>query len=243
MRLVCLPHAGGAAALYRPWKLKLSGIATVESPELPGRGTRFGAPHATSLTALASDLAVPLAHRIGPLVLYGHSMGALLAYEMARDLMRHGVPVAGLVLAGRGAPHLAGPPQARHLLADADLAAELHRFGGTAAEVMALPELRALALAQVRADFRLVDTYVFQPGAPLPMPAVILGGADDPATSPATLAAWSELIGGPLSVEIWPGGHFFVRDHEARLIDLVRRALATWRAGPAAIPPAPGLGA
>lgn len=237
MRLVCLPHAGGSAALYRPWKLKLSGVATVESPELPGRGTRFGAPFATALTALAADLGSAVANRIGPLVLYGHSMGALLAYEMARDLVRHGVPVAGLVLAGRAAPHLSRPPAARHLLPDAALAAELDRIGGTAAEVMAEPELRAIALAQVRADFRLVDTYVFQPAAPLPVPAVILGGADDPATSPATLHAWSELIAGPLSVEIWSGGHFFVRDHDARLVDLLGRALLAWRSGPVAVPP------
>ncbi|MFS8036987.1 thioesterase II family protein [Xanthobacter sp. AM11] len=236
MRLVCLPHAGGASAAFRPWKAALAGVATVDSPELPGRGARFGAPFAASLSTLAEDLAAPLGQRVGPLVLYGHSMGALLAFEVARALARQGVAVAGLVVSGRAAPQLAPPPMARHLLPDAELAAELERMGGTAAGVLAQPELRAVALQLVRADFRLVETYVYAPGPPLPVPAVILGGAQDPATSPQSLAAWAEVISGPVAVESWPGGHFFVRLHERRLLDLLRRTLPAWQAGPTIVP-------
>lgn len=234
MRLICLPHAGGSAALYRPWKAALAGIATVESPELPGRGALFGAPFPTDIAALAEDLAATLSQRTAPLVLYGHSMGALLAFEAARALARQGVSVAGLVLSGRAAPHLDGPPRARHTLSDAELAAELRKIGGTSGEVLANPDLLAITLPAVRADFRMVDTYAYRPGPVLPVPAVILGGTEDAATPPATLEAWSALIGGPLAVELWPGGHFFVREQEKRLLALLARVIPAWRAGRAA---------
>lgn len=231
MRLVCLPHAGASSALFRPWKLALSGIATVDSPELPGRGARFGAPFPQRITELAEDIASTLSHRTGPVVLYGHSMGALLAFETARALARHGVLVTGLVLSGRAAPHLDGPPLARHTLSDAALASELQRIGGTSDAVLARPDVLAATLPVIRADFRMVDTYAFSPGPALPVPAIILGGTEDPATPPASLHAWSELVSGPLAVEFWPGGHFFVREQEPRLIDLFRRVLPAWRAG------------
>lgn len=229
MRLVCLPHAGASAALFRPWKVTLSGIATVDSPELPGRGTRYGAPFATDIAALADDLADTLAQRTVPLVLYGHSMGALLAFEVARSLARQGVSVAGLVLSGRAAPHLDGPPRARHTMTDAELVAELSAIGGTSKEVLAQPDLLAMTLPAVRADFRMVDTYAFKPGPALAVPAVILGGSEDAATPPETLHAWNALICGPLTVELWPGGHFFVRDQEVRLLALLAKVIPAWR--------------
>lgn len=230
MRLVCLPHAGGSAALYRPWKAALSGLATVDSPELPGRGTRHGAPFPASLAALAEDLAAPLAHRPVPLVLYGHSMGALLAFETARALARHGAAVAGLVLSGRAAPHLPFPRLDRHLMSDAALIGELKRIGGTPDALFSRPDVLAMALPALKADFRMVDTYAFAPGPALACPAVILGGDADPATPEPSLHAWRELIAGPLAVEIWPGGHFFVREDEPRLVALLKRTLPAWRA-------------
>ncbi len=230
MRLVCLPHAGGSAVLYRTWKAALLGLATVDSPELPGRGSRHGAPLPTSLPALAEDIAAPLAHRPVPVVLYGHSMGALLAFETARALARHGVTVAGLVLSGRAAPHLPFPRLDRHLMSDAALIEELKRIGGTPDALFRRPEILAMTLPALKADFRMVDTYAFTPGPALACPAVILGGADDPATPEPSLHAWRELICGPVAVDIWPGGHFFVREDEDRLLTLLKRTLPVWRA-------------
>ncbi|MEP9354716.1 alpha/beta fold hydrolase [Xanthobacter sp. KR7-65] len=235
MRLVCLPHAGGSAAIYRPWKAALAGVASVDSPELPGRGTRQSAPFPAGIVALAEDLAAPLAERSVPLVLYGHSMGALLAFETARALARHGVTVAGLVLSGRAAPHLPFPSLDRHQMSDAQLIAELRRIGGTSDAVLAQPDLLAVMLPALKADFRMVDTYAFAPGPKLDCPAVILGGADDLATPEPSLHAWRELVGGPLAVEIWPGGHFFVREEEARLLALLKRQLPAWRAARAGV--------
>ena len=230
MRLVCLPHAGGSAVLYRTWKAALLGLATVDSPELPGRGSRHGAPLPASLPALAEDIAAPLAHRPVPVVLYGHSMGALLAFETARALARHGVTVAGLVLSGRAAPHLPIPRLDRHLMSDAALIEELKRIGGTPDALFRRPEILAMTLPALKADFRMVDTYAFTPGPALACPAVILGGADDPATPEPSLHAWRELIAGPVAVDIWPGGHFFVREDEERLLTLLKRTLPVWRA-------------
>lgn len=230
MRLVCLPHAGGSAVLYRTWKAAFLGLATVDSPELPGRGSRHGAPVPASLATLAEDIAAPLLHRPAPVVLYGHSMGALLAFEMARALDRQGVSVAGLVLSGRAAPHLPFPRQDRHLMSDAALIEELKRFGGTPEVLFRRPEILAMALPALKADFRMVDTYAFTPGPALACPAVILGGADDAGTPEPSLHAWREVIAGPVAVEVWPGGHFFVREDEARLLTLLKRTLSVWRA-------------
>lgn len=234
MRLVCLPHAGGSAAVYRTWKAGLAGLVTVDSPELPGRGSRQGAPFPASMLSLAEEIAAPLAQRSVPLVLYGHSMGALLAFETARALARHGVTVAGLVVSGRAAPHLPLPSFDRHLMSDAQLITELKRIGGTSDAVLAQPELLAMTLPALKADFRLVDTYAFAPAPALACPAVVLGGDEDIATPEPSLHAWRELVSGPVSVEIWPGGHFFVREQEARLLALLKRVLPAWRSARAA---------
>lgn len=228
MRLVLLPHAGGSA-MALPWRALLPPALAgrVVPLELPGRGRRFLEPAAPSLQLLAREVAATVRAAAGGegVVLQGHSMGALLAYEAARELAAMGVAVRGLVLSGREAPHWlvrrSGPP--RHLLTDAELVRELRRLGGTAADVLADPGLMELLLPVVRADFRLVETYRRAPGPPLAVPAVVLGGIDDPATSVAGLHAWDEVLSGPLAVERWPGGHFFLHDAPERFAALLGR--------------------
>ncbi|MDQ0505098.1 thioesterase II family protein [Xanthobacter agilis] len=225
-RLVLLPHAGGSVAAL-PWRARLPRAVAegVVDLELPGHGRRFGAPFAPSLRALAAALAADIRAAVGdvPVLFQGHSMGALLAYEIARERCAQGGAVAGLVLSGRAAPRWPAARDAppRHLCADAVLVDELRRLGGTPAEVLAAPDLMDLVLPVVRDDFRLVETYRWEPGPRLRVPAVVLGGRDDPATSPAALAAWGEVITGPLRVEHWPGGHFFPYPEPQRLADLI----------------------
>ncbi|MFG1478720.1 alpha/beta fold hydrolase [Xanthobacter sp. V4C-4] len=227
-RLVLLPHAGGAAGAL-PWRALLprDWAERVIDLELPGRGRRFGVPFAASLRSLAEELAASI-HAVSgaePVLLQGHSMGALIAYETARALLDRGVAVAGLVLSGRAAPHwpAVGAGRPRHLRSDAELVAELRRLGGTPAAVLAEPDLLELMLPVLRADFKLVETYRWVPGPALPLPAVVVGGVDDPATPPESLAAWGEALRGPVRVERWAGGHFFAHHAPRRYAELIQR--------------------
>lgn len=214
-----------------PWRARLPPAlaAWVVGLELPGRGRRFGEPFAVSLPALARDLAATIgAMGDEAVLLQGHSMGALLAYEVARVLVAQGRAVRGLLLSGRAAPHwpVEGPPLPRHLLSDAGLVQELKRLGGTPPEVLAEPDLLALLLPLLRADFHLVESYVWEPGPALPVAATVLGGADDRATPPEALAAWGEVLAGPVAVEVWPGGHFFLNEAPDRFT----RRMSQWAA-------------
>ncbi|WP_375462990.1 thioesterase II family protein [uncultured Methylobacterium sp.] len=219
-RLVCLPFAGGSASSYAAIEVALAGTAEVATAELPGRGTRFGEPFATDLVGLTAGIADEiLALPEKPLVLFGHSMGALLAFEVARTLVDRGSRPAHVVLSGRRPPEAA---TAEADLTDADLVARMTRLGGTPAEVFARPDLLALVLPVVRADYRLVSGYRPREAAPLPVEATILGGEDDADNPPGLLAGWGRALGGSLNVEIWPGGHFFIRAHEEKLIARLR---------------------
>jgi surfactin synthase thioesterase subunit len=228
-RLVCLPFAGGGAVSFAGLEAALAEDAEVRTVELPGRGTRFGEAFATDLIAAAAEVAAAiraLPDPQKPLVLFGHSMGALLAYEAARALARAGAAPRHLVLSGSAAPHRrAGARRtAEAVRTDAGLLARMRRLGGTPPEVFSEPELLALVLPVVRADYALVGGYA-PLVAPLAVPATILGGTEDAEVAPDDLAAWGEALSGPVATEVWPGDHFFIRPHEARLAALLRAVL------------------
>lgn len=238
--LVSLPHAGGSVAGL-PWRGHLPpALAGCMVPlELPGRGRRYGEAVPARLADLADDVAGQVRAATGDasLVLQGHSMGAILAYEVARRLLAGGIAIDGLILSGRVAPHWPHLRPMRHVLGDADLLEEVRRLGGTPEAVLADRDLMDLLLPMVRADFRLVETYVPQPGPPLPLPACIVGGREDDTAPLAGLEAWRQVICGPVQVELWPGGHFFPLEAPARYAGLIRRVMeSAMEQGERAIP-------
>ncbi|WP_125461845.1 MULTISPECIES: alpha/beta fold hydrolase [Rhodomicrobium] len=230
-RIVCLPFAGGSAASFGPWRRGFDGAVQLLPVELPGRGARFAEPLVEHAEVIAAELAEALSGLpAAPLLLYGHSMGTILAYETARRL--HGrAQIAGLVLTGRRAPHWPDARPARQDFSDAALIAEMRAMGGTRPEVFESPDLLSLMLPVLRADYRLVANYRPELGAllpKLPLPASVIGGEADARNPVDSLAAWGELFAGPVETAIWPGGHFFIHAHQHRLLAHLRDCLERW---------------
>lgn len=212
-RLLCLPHAGGGALAYRAWANGgIPGVA-VTGVELPGRGSRlFEAPfrRAEPLVQALAEVVQPLTAE-GPYALFGHSMGALLAFELAHELRQRGAPAPRrLFVSGRRAPHLSPPRRGLHLLPDDELLAEVRRLDGTPQAVFAEPELVQLLLPAMRADFELCDAYACAARPPLTCPITALGGLDDPAVDPDTLDAWRQHTLAGFARQVLPGGHFYL---------------------------------
>ncbi|MEV0266199.1 alpha/beta fold hydrolase [Streptomyces sp. NPDC050617] len=212
VRLVCLPGAGSSASMYYPWSTAFSSDVEVCAVQLPGRGGRLREPPYRRMEPLADALAeVVRAECDRPLVLFGHSLGALVAYEVAARLrdLPGGCPAA-LMVAAHKAPHLGSARVSVHDLTDHDLLAFIDRLGGTSPAVLARPEIRALALPALRADFELDYTYAYRERPPLTIPVSAFGGTADTIVSEAEVAAWEPLTTGGFTHLQSPGDHFFL---------------------------------
>lgn len=225
VRLFCFPNAGGSASAFRPWGRDGRLPARVElcCVQLPGRESRLREPPFVRVPPLLDALEEALAPELDrPFAFFGHSMGTIVAFELAHRLRERGGPEPRLlVMSGRQAPHLPDDDPV-HGLPDDELIARLRAYRGTPPEVLAHPELMALVLPTLRADFELVETYRPPEGRPpLAQPITVFGGEEDEDASAEELAAWGELTTGRCAVRTFPGGHFFV--HEER--DAVLAAL------------------
>jgi surfactin synthase thioesterase subunit len=225
-QLFCLPHAGGGAAAYRDWQAALGPEVEVVPARLPGREARFAEAPVTSAAEVVERLAGPLLARAeGPFALFGHSMGALLAYELAHELVARGRPPVHLVVSGHPAPQRVrrSSGEAVHTLPGPALVRHLRAFQGPADEVLNHPEMLELLLPVIRADYRLCETHRFADRPPLPLPVTALGGAHDPGVGPEDVRAWQEETSDRFSYDILPGGHFYLH---ARLETVAGRARA-----------------
>ncbi|MDH6486624.1 alpha/beta fold hydrolase [Streptomyces sp. SAI-127] len=217
-RLVCLPHAGGTANTYTSWPALLPSDIGVYAVQYPGRQDRYGEPAADSIEKMADEIASAVEPFTDePLTVFGHSMGAYVAYEVAVELERRRGPVVDLlVVSGVTAPHRKQPGEV-HRLPDAEFAAEVARDNESFADLLASPELVEVLLPMIRDDYRLFEIY--QPGDPPAVRAPVLatGGVEDPDVDHAGLASWGELTTGGFDVGAFPGGHFYLVDNEAAL--------------------------
>jgi surfactin synthase thioesterase subunit len=227
LRLVCLPYAGAGASLFHRWIAALAPGIDVRPVQLPGRENRVHEPALTSVDALVAELAdvlVPWLDR--PYALFGASMGTLIAFELARTLAVAPVgPPAKLLVAAHRGPRLPDPGPTLHHLPDATFLQELRRLHGTPDDVLTHPELRALLLPLLRADFTLCETYRYEPGPPLPCPIVAFGGQDDREVSRQDLAGWREETRGAFTLRMMPGGHFFVQTAREAVLAAVAEEL------------------
>lgn len=233
MRLYCLPHAGAGATAYREWPALLAPDVEAVALWLPGRETRHRDPLARSVAELVTDLAPGLLAEDAPFALFGHSMGALVAYELTHALCAAGRPPVHLFVSGQRAAHLRTPSEDIHLLADDELVEHVAELSGTPPEVLAYPGMLDYLLPILRADFAVCETYEYAPRPRLTVPVTALGGAGDRIIAGDGLDAWRELTT-LAAVHRFPGGHFYLHDHLADVIATVRAALATETLGRAA---------
>ncbi len=217
-QLFCLPHAGAGASVYREWLPLLAPAVEVVPVQLPGRESRHGESPRRSVFDLTAELLGPLADRTEEnFALFGHSMGALLGYELAAALSALGRPPRHLFVSGLGAPHLPAARPPAYLLPDGELLALIADLEGTSAEVLAQPELVQLLLPVLRADLEVCETYRHPRRPLLAVPVTALGGRGDPGVSVARLRAWESLTSASFDAVIFQGGHFYLHEQLAEL--------------------------
>lgn len=228
MRLLCFPYAGGAAHLFRQWPQRLPEDVGVCAVQPPGRGSRLREPPFTSLRELVAAAAPALRPFMDrPFAFYGHSMGALISYELARRLREEGRPgPSRLFVSGCRAPQLTDARDITHDLPDPEFVDELRRLGGTPAAVLDSAELLQIMLPLLRADFAATQTYKYSEGPPLGCPLTAIGGLEDEEVTRRHLVPWRELTTGAFSLYMLPGAHFFLHTSQAALLEIVARQLA-----------------
>ncbi|MFJ9821765.1 thioesterase II family protein [Streptomyces sp. NPDC101151] len=220
--LYCFPHSGGLPGEYVRWGQQLPGTQ-VYGICPPGRGGRAAEPPLTDLDAVVREL-LDDTEFVPPYDLFGHSLGALVAYEVTRELVARGRPLPERLIVSA----FPAPNQARHATRlsdkpDDELVAALdERYGGIPPQIAADAELMALLLPVFRADLTLLDNYRHQTGEPLPVALEVLGGDADAVTA-EDLEQWRQLSTKSVRVGRFPGGHFYFRDDPAPLLSVLAR--------------------
>ena len=225
--LVCIPHAGGVSSEYRPWRDHLPPGWFLEAVSLPGREQRFREPLLHSVEAMAADVQGVLrrAPRERPVIIFGHSLGALIALEAAWGWEQAGGSPALVVTAAHRAPHLPGRDAEIATLSRDALVKELTKLGGMPAEIIAEPDLLELVLPRVRADLGAAERYRWSPDRRLRAALLALGGRVDDGVPAHAVAAWGRQTTGRFTSSMLEGGHFFVHRRTEEVLATMEVAL------------------
>ena len=224
LRVIGVPYAGGSATIFRPWQSLLPEDVELRAVQLPARQDRLKEPGIRSVDELVDRLTAAIeALPPAPLVLYGHSFGTLVAFELARRLLARRLAVRALAVGARRAPQLARREAPIFGLGDRAFLDALHRRYGISRSIIDNAELIGLALPSLRADFEALETYVHRP-EPLDVPVVGLHGRQDASVDRAEAAAWAEVTSGVFSFVEVDGGHYFVDTHRAWVVSKVLAA-------------------
>lgn len=215
LRVFCLPHAGGAASAYLSWGRALGPAIQLWGVQLPGRETRISEAPIPNAGAVIQGIATAMTPLLDlPFVLFGHSMGGILSFELARELRRRALPAPRrMFLSNSRCPVRPQRTPMLHRLSDADLLAEISgRYGGIPQAILEMPELLELLLPALRADITLLERYQYTAEPPLDVPFTVFHGTEDDSLLPEEIQAWREVTTGACEFRGFPGGHFYFHD-------------------------------
>lgn len=237
-RLVCFHHAGGGPSLFREWTASFPMDIEVLAVAIPGRETRFNEQPMTQLHALAAMLVEVLPLDL-PFAFFGHSLGAVTSFELARQLQQRRLPVPQhLFVSACSAPHLCRRDISRAQLSDIELLRLLEGFGGTPKEILAHHEYRQMVLSVLRADFSLIDEYIVPADCTLRLPITAYVGVDDINVRGDRILAWERWSTEGFSCHEFDGDHFYLtRQREALIGHLLSRWQESWLSANAAARP------
>ncbi|NHN38208.1 thioesterase [Pseudomaricurvus alcaniphilus] len=227
LRLVCFSYAGGNANHFLGWQADLHPEVELVICQLPGRGVRLFETPYDDMDTLVRDLASASAELLDkPLVFFGHSLGAKLAYELGLALQKRALPAPlHTVISAATAPFHQRPGPPIHQLPEAEFVAAVARLGGTPAQILRNRELMALCTPALRADYKLVETYRNRSKQQIAGQLTLLGGLDDPFVSPEQLSAWCPLYQSVIEAYWFDGGHFFINQHSEQVLQFLNESV------------------
>ncbi len=229
INLFCFHHAGGAASFYKQWPGAMSPQVQVIPVQMPGREARYGEAFSTSIEDMVSEL---MLHKDvfsnKPYAIFGHSLGALFGFELARRLAaRDGPAPRFLVASGHGGPRRHAADEKLHILPDDKFISRMReKYGGISDEVMASEELLEFLLPRFRADIGIAELHASQDDHPVRFPVVVMHGRNDKSVSIEDVNGWQSKTMGKVSIHEFDGDHFFVETNESQVIGVVNKLLA-----------------
>ncbi|MEC4814646.1 MAG: beta-ketoacyl synthase N-terminal-like domain-containing protein [Scytonema sp. PMC 1069.18] len=223
LRLFCFPYAGSGASIFYSWLEELPNNIELLPIQLPGREDRLGETPFNRLKPLIETLIPQLSSYLdAPFVFFGHSLGALIAFELARELRKQNLPTpVQLFVSGSRAPQVPDLDAPIHKLPEPKFLESLRRLNGTRDEVLQNPEVMQLFLPALRADFAILETYFYSTQEPLNCPITALGGKEDSRVNPEQLAAWREQTHSEFSIKMFPGDHFFLHSDRTLVLQTI----------------------
>jgi medium-chain acyl-[acyl-carrier-protein] hydrolase len=227
IRLFCFPYAGGGSSIFRPWAREFGRYIEVVPALLPGREFRLREPAYTRIEQLVEALAREISPYLDkPFAFFGHSMGAIISFELARRLRsERSVQPRHLFISGRRSPRVPRRDPYIHDLPDAEFVAEIEQLNGTPREILEHKELMDILLPMLRADFAVCYSYTYVPGEPLRCPITVLSGTRDETTPREDVEGWRDETTGDCRIHMLEGDHFFINQQHATILPIIERAL------------------
>ncbi len=228
LRVFCIPNAGGGPALFRTWSQDLPAAIGVFPILLPGQGSRLRDRVPTQVSELASNLTTAIEPYLDePFALFGFSMGALIAFELARNLRQSGLPQPlHLFVAARRAPQTSDLSLPLHQTPDSEFIQTIQaRYGAIPSAVMQDTEMMSIFTPILRANYTMLETYQYEQQLPFDFPVSAFGGTRDPTTGEGQLKAWEELTSNGFTYHMYEGEHFFIHQHQSKVLEVVANRL------------------
>jgi medium-chain acyl-[acyl-carrier-protein] hydrolase len=227
LRLFCFPYAGASSLIFRTWSQHLPKNIEVFPVELPGRGTQMKLPPFHKLEPLVEKIVDNIEPYLDkPFAFFGHSMGGLLSFEVTRILRRkHGIIPVQLFISARRGPQIPHPYPPIHNLPHSEFIEKLRLLKGTPETILENAELMEIILPIIRADFAVLETYIYKHERPLDCPITVFGGLKDEEASLNEIIEWREMTNAEFSLKTFPQDHFFIHSAQAKLLEYLSKYL------------------